>query len=233
MWHCLLTGQEPCEELEEKGDSEEGKEVATWHGAIRSLHEHDETECHIGMPNHPTWPNVTHVALRPDWTGALSGKKGDEDEDEDGGGSHAKGREGSSIAIAALPPRFCFHQGLENCFAMADLRRRNTGSKPAAAAVMATPDAAAAPPSSPPMSIKWTKLAILAGFGLTPYLLLLFVLPIQPRLLRSILINLAMSVAGFFVVLFLIPVASKYVLRRNMFGYDINKKGSPAGSVQV
>jgi len=116
---------------------------------------------------------------------------------------------------------------------MADLRRRNTGSNPAAAAVMATPDAAAAPPSSPPMSIKWTKLAILAGFGLTPYLLLLFVLPIQPRLLRSILINLAMSVAGFFVVLFLIPVASKYVLRRNMFGYDINKKGSPAGSVQV
>lgn len=116
---------------------------------------------------------------------------------------------------------------------MADLRRRTTGSKPAA--VMATPDAdaAAAPPSSAPMSIKWTKLAILAGFGLTPYLLLLFVLPIQPRLLRSILINLAMSVAGFFVVLFLIPVASKYVLRRNMFGYDINKKGSPAGSVQV
>lgn len=144
-----------------------------------------------------------------------------------------KGREGSSIAIAAVPPRFCFHQGFENCSAMADLRRRTTGSNRAAAAVMATPDAAAAPPGAPPMSIKWTKLAILAGFGLTPYLLLLFVLPIQPRLLRSILINLAMSVAGFFVVLFLIPVASKYVLRRNMFGYDINKKGSPAGSVQV
>lgn len=31
----------------------------------------------------------------------------------------------------------------------------------------------------------------------------------------------------------MIPVASKYVLRRNLFGYDINKKGTPQGSVKV
>ncbi|KAK6127263.1 hypothetical protein DH2020_038989 [Rehmannia glutinosa] len=31
----------------------------------------------------------------------------------------------------------------------------------------------------------------------------------------------------------MIPVASKYVLRRNLFGYDINKKGTPDGSIKV
>jgi UDP-N-acetylglucosamine--dolichyl-phosphate N-acetylglucosaminephosphotransferase len=33
--------------------------------------------------------------------------------------------------------------------------------------------------------------------------------------------------------IFLIPIVSVYVLRRNMFGYDINKRGSPAGTVKV
>jgi len=28
-------------------------------------------------------------------------------------------------------------------------------------------------------------------------------------------------------------VASKYVLKRNLFGYDINKKGTPQGTVKV
>ncbi|XP_075503310.1 uncharacterized protein LOC142540803 isoform X3 [Primulina tabacum] len=38
---------------------------------------------------------------------------------------------------------------------------------------------------------------------------------------------------GFCVTAFMIPVASKYVLRRNLFGYDINKKDTPEGSIQV
>lgn len=31
----------------------------------------------------------------------------------------------------------------------------------------------------------------------------------------------------------MIPVASRYVSRRNLFGYDINKKGTPQGSIKV
>ncbi|XP_024369052.1 uncharacterized protein [Physcomitrium patens] len=87
--------------------------------------------------------------------------------------------------------------------------------------------------NAPVLTIKWTKLAILALFLLTPYLSLLYLLPIERGLMRSILINLAMSVVGFGGTILLIPVASKYVLRRNMFGYDINKRGSAAGKVKV
>lgn len=87
--------------------------------------------------------------------------------------------------------------------------------------------------NAPALSIKWRKLAVLAFLVLTPYLLLLYFLPIDPGLMRSILINLAMSVAGFGGTLLLVPVASKYVLRRNMFGYDINKRGSAGGKVKV
>lgn len=87
--------------------------------------------------------------------------------------------------------------------------------------------------NAPALTIKWRKLAVLAFLALTPYLLLLYFLPIDPGLLRSILINLAMSVAGFGCTILLIPVASKYVLRRNMFGYDINKRGSAGGKVKV
>ncbi|KAL3534435.1 hypothetical protein ACH5RR_002896 [Cinchona calisaya] len=56
---------------------------------------------------------------------------------------------------------------------------------------------------------------------------------IESELKRSILINAGVSVVGFGLTLALIPVASKYVLRRNLFGYDINKKGTPQGSVKV
>ncbi|KAK1292708.1 hypothetical protein QJS10_CPB17g01722 [Acorus calamus] len=42
-----------------------------------------------------------------------------------------------------------------------------------------------------------------------------------------------MSVGGFVVVFRLIPVAAKYVLRRNLFGFDINKKGTPEGIIRV
>ncbi|KAK6941769.1 Glycosyl transferase, family 4 [Dillenia turbinata] len=75
--------------------------------------------------------------------------------------------------------------------------------------------------------------AILAIFAI-PYSYLFFVhYKIEEELRRSILINAVLSFAGFFVTLFMIPVASRYVLRRNLFGYDINKKGTAQGSIKV
>ncbi|KAI7992233.1 UDP-N-acetylglucosamine--dolichyl-phosphate N-acetylglucosaminephosphotransferase [Camellia lanceoleosa] len=71
-------------------------------------------------------------------------------------------------------------------------------------------------------------------FFLVPYLyLILYHYNIEAELKRSILINALLSSAGFFLTLIMIPVASKYVLRRNLFGFDINKKGTPQGSVKV
>uniref|UniRef100_A0A5B7ARV2 UDP-N-acetylglucosamine--dolichyl-phosphate N-acetylglucosaminephosphotransferase n=1 Tax=Davidia involucrata TaxID=16924 RepID=A0A5B7ARV2_DAVIN len=67
-----------------------------------------------------------------------------------------------------------------------------------------------------------------------PYFYLIFShYKIEADLKRSILINGLLSCAGFFATLTMIPVASKYVLRRNLFGYDINKKGTPQGSIKV
>ncbi|CAL5435075.1 unnamed protein product [Camellia sinensis] len=71
-------------------------------------------------------------------------------------------------------------------------------------------------------------------FFLVPYLyLILYHYNMETELKRSILINALLSSAGFFLTLIMIPVASKYVLRRNLFGFDINKKGTPQGSVKV
>ncbi|KDP26201.1 hypothetical protein JCGZ_22447 [Jatropha curcas] len=65
------------------------------------------------------------------------------------------------------------------------------------------------------------------------FYLLFYHYEIHPALQRSILINAALSLAGFFLTVKLIPVASRYVLRRNLFGFDINKKGTPHGNVKV
>jgi UDP-N-acetylglucosamine--dolichyl-phosphate N-acetylglucosaminephosphotransferase len=119
--------------------------------------------------------------------------------------------------------------------AMADattLRHRGSVGQPPAAAAPLDPVPAAAD-LSPTLSIKWRKLLLFATLCLTPYLLLLYLLDVERRMLKSILINLAMSVGAFFLTIFLIPIVSVYVLRRNMFGYDINKRGSPAGTVKV
>ncbi|KAL7197513.1 hypothetical protein ACSBR2_020116 [Camellia fascicularis] len=71
-------------------------------------------------------------------------------------------------------------------------------------------------------------------FFLVPYLyLILYHYNFEAELKRSILINALLSSAGFFLTLIMIPVASRYVLRRNLFGFDINKKGTPQGSVKV
>lgn len=81
---------------------------------------------------------------------------------------------------------------------------------------------------------KWTKILCLSSLLLLPYAYLLFFhFQIEAQLKRSILINAALSAAGFFVTVKLIPVASRYVLRRNLFGYDINKKGTPQGLIKI
>ncbi|KAF2289351.1 hypothetical protein GH714_035229 [Hevea brasiliensis] len=87
-------------------------------------------------------------------------------------------------------------------------------------------------PIAPPKSAFIFKLSLLL---LAPYFYLLFYYhyKIQHDLKRSILINAVLSLAGFFLTVKMIPVASRYVLRRNLFGYDINKKGTPQGTVKV
>ncbi|KAB2608312.1 UDP-N-acetylglucosamine--dolichyl-phosphate N-acetylglucosaminephosphotransferase-like [Pyrus ussuriensis x Pyrus communis] len=89
----------------------------------------------------------------------------------------------------------------------------------------------AEPPIAPPKSGLILKLVL---FFSVPYFYLLFYhYKIEPELRKSILINAGLSLAGFFVTVKMIPVASRYVLRRNLFGYDINKKGTPQGTVKV
>ncbi|XP_011027325.1 PREDICTED: UDP-N-acetylglucosamine--dolichyl-phosphate N-acetylglucosaminephosphotransferase-like [Populus euphratica] len=86
-------------------------------------------------------------------------------------------------------------------------------------------------PIAPPKKGFIFKLSLLL---IAPYFyLLLFHYQIQHDLIKPILINAGLSLAGFFLTFKMIPVASKYVLRRNLFGYDINKKGTPQGTVKV
>ncbi|KAL3841209.1 hypothetical protein ACJIZ3_025800 [Penstemon smallii] len=67
-----------------------------------------------------------------------------------------------------------------------------------------------------------------------PYFYLIFShYNIDYELKKPILINAVISFIGFLITVRMIPVASKYVLRRNLFGYDINKKGTPDGSIKV
>ncbi|PIN05518.1 UDP-N-acetylglucosamine--dolichyl-phosphate N-acetylglucosaminephosphotransferase [Handroanthus impetiginosus] len=91
------------------------------------------------------------------------------------------------------------------------------------------------PPADPP--IRPAKFLTILKFSLIfliPYFYLIFShYRIDYELRKSILINGLVSIIGFFITVKLIPVASKYVLRRNLFGYDINKKGTPDGSIKV
>lgn len=76
-------------------------------------------------------------------------------------------------------------------------------------------------------------LSILALFFIPFFYLLFMYYPIESDLRRSISIGVAMSLGGFVITVRLIPVAARYLLRRNLFGYDINKKGTPQGAVKV
>lgn len=88
-----------------------------------------------------------------------------------------------------------------------------------------------ASPIAPPKSGFIFKLSLLL---FAPYFyLLLYHYEIHHDLKKSILINAGVCLAGFFATVRMIPVASRYVLRRNLFGYDINKKGTPQGTVKV
>ncbi|XAR48442.1 UDP-N-acetylglucosamine--dolichyl-phosphate N-acetylglucosaminephosphotransferase [Bertholletia excelsa] len=92
-------------------------------------------------------------------------------------------------------------------------------------------DSKADPPIAPSRAGQILKVSLV--FFVPYFYLILSYFNIEPDLKRSILINALLSSAGFFVTLTLIPVASRYVSRRNLFGYDINKKGTPQGSVKV
>ncbi|KAF9588574.1 hypothetical protein IFM89_013426 [Coptis chinensis] len=81
---------------------------------------------------------------------------------------------------------------------------------------------------------KLPQILSVSGLFFTGFFYLIFFhYQIEQKLKRSILINSLLSFVGFFVTLLLIPVATKYLLRRNLFGYDINKKGTPQGSIKV
>ena len=95
-------------------------------------------------------------------------------------------------------------------------------------------DPTPAEPPTAPLKVKSGFIVKLSLLLLGPYLYLIFHhYKIDQDLKRSILINAGLSIAGFFVTLKLIPVASRYVIRRNLFGYDINKKGTPGGTLRV
>ncbi|KAL6532881.1 hypothetical protein OROGR_013841 [Orobanche gracilis] len=91
------------------------------------------------------------------------------------------------------------------------------------------------PPADPP--IRPAKYPTILKFSLVfliPYFYLIFShYRIDYELQKSILISAFVSSLGFFVTVKLIHVASKHVSRRNLFGYDINKKGTPGGSIKV
>ncbi|KAL3689472.1 hypothetical protein R1sor_015781 [Riccia sorocarpa] len=86
---------------------------------------------------------------------------------------------------------------------------------------------------APVMTRKTKQVLLLAALCLAPYFYQLLTVELQEGVKRSIFINLLMSIGGYFLTVRLIPVASKYLLRKNMFGYDINKKGSEAGTLKV
>jgi len=53
------------------------------------------------------------------------------------------------------------------------------------------------------------------------------------RELRLILINLIISLFGFGITVILVPIFARLHLKRNIFGYDINKRGLYEGTIEV
>lgn len=74
---------------------------------------------------------------------------------------------------------------------------------------------------------------VAAAFFLSFFYLVFVKYRIEPDLRRSIAINAAMSFGAFVLAVRMIPVAARYVLRRNLYGFDINKKGTPQGTIKV
>ena len=117
--------------------------------------------------------------------------------------------------------------------------RRKPSSIPTKPPQISEPNEASKPKASssddPPL--RPPKLGLIlpasAVFFIPYFGFLYFYYDVEPSLRRSIAINAAMSFAGFIVVVRMIPLAAKYVLRRSLFGYDINKKDTPQGSIKV
>lgn len=86
-------------------------------------------------------------------------------------------------------------------------------------------------PLAPP---KTSFIATISLFVLAPYFSLVFFhnnIPAEYK--NSIAINGILSFIAFLATLYLIPVLPKPLLRRGIFGKDINKKGTPLGAVPV
>jgi hypothetical protein len=90
------------------------------------------------------------------------------------------------------------------------LRHRRFVGQPLAAVVLLDPILAFAN-LSPTLSIKWCKLLLFAMLCLTLYLLLLCLLEVERWMLKSIMINLAMSVNTFFLTIFLIQLCLLHI----------------------
>lgn len=101
----------------------------------------------------------------------------------------------------------------------------------------ATKTATATTSNEPPIAPLKSKTSFILKLSLlllAPYFYLIFHhYNIDRDLKKSILINAVLSLVGFLVTVKIIPVASRYVLRRNLFGFDINKKGTPGGTLRV
>lgn len=91
------------------------------------------------------------------------------------------------------------------------------------------------PPEARPLSPPKTSLiAKISLFVLVPYFYLIFFhynIPLEYK--NSIAINGILSFIAFLATLYLIPVLPKPLLRRGIYGKDINKKGTALGSVPV
>ncbi|CAN6484928.1 unnamed protein product [Victoria cruziana] len=110
-------------------------------------------------------------------------------------------------------------------------------SRPAGEGVDGEAKGVQPPPSkevTPTIRPKLGQILAISVACTAPFIYLFFFhYEIDAELRRSVLINAAMSAGGFAAAVTLIPVASRYVLRRNLFGYDINKRGSPQGTIKV
>lgn len=86
-------------------------------------------------------------------------------------------------------------------------------------------------PLAPP---KISFIATISLFVLAPYFSLIFFhhnIPAEYK--NSIAVNAILSFIAFLATLYLIPMLPKPLLRRGIFGKDINKKGTSLGSVPM
>lgn len=124
--------------------------------------------------------------------------------------------------------------------ATSELRSRKQDGKAAESAAASAASAgvkgdekATAPAGSIDSKSKPRKILVLACLVCGPAVALFLSMDISFQQRRSIFINFVMSVLAFCATRYLIPVAIPYVLKRNMFGMDINKRGSPGGEIKM